>query len=329
MGRVARGVLRELLADPRFDVTLIARARDRRALRNEYPNARVAAPDTARRRTGYDVAWYPFNGMRFEAAAPALVTMHDAFAFTEANPERIARMREQGPIRRAARRAAKIVTDSQWSRVELARELGLDADAIAVVPPAPDAFFFPAADDVVPAALACGRFVLVVGAREARKNAQLALEACARSLRGPRETLAIVGELAPRERALALALRLRCGEISPGDETLRALYRKAAIVLVPSRAEGFGLVAVEALACGAAVVAADAAALPEATQGAAILLAADDVAAWAAAIRRLLDDETLLEAHRARARALFATSDRSAYAKRMAELLRETAGDRP
>jgi glycosyltransferase involved in cell wall biosynthesis len=118
--------------------------------------------------------------MRFEAAARALVTMHDAFAFTQPHPERIARWREQAPIRRAARLAARIVTVSRWSRGELARELGLASESIAVVTTPPDAFFFPAADDVVPPPLDAERFVLVVGAGEARKNVRLALEACAR-----------------------------------------------------------------------------------------------------------------------------------------------------
>jgi glycosyltransferase involved in cell wall biosynthesis len=99
------------------------------------------------------------------------------------------------------------------------------------------------------------------------------------------------------------------------------------VVLVPSR-EGYGLVAVEALACGAAVIAADATALPEATRGAALLLAPDDVAAWAALVRSLLDNSGLLAAQRARAVAAFAQCDRTSHHRRMRELLRETAGER-
>jgi glycosyltransferase involved in cell wall biosynthesis len=192
----------------------------------------------------------------------------------------------------------------------------------------PDAFFFPAADDVVPPPLDAERFVLVVGAGEARKNVRLALEACARGLHGAAETLVIVGELGPQERALARRLRVRCGEIAASDATLRALYRKASVVLVPSRAEGYGLVAVEALACGAAVIAADATALPEATRGAALLLDPDDVAAWAALIRSLLDNPGLLAEQRARAVERFAGCDRTSHHRRMRELLGETAGER-
>jgi glycosyltransferase involved in cell wall biosynthesis len=327
MGRVTRGLVRALASDDGFETTLLASGRDARSLEREFPTLRIAFPALAKRRDAFDVIWYPFNGMRFEAAARALVTMHDAFAFTEPHPERIARSREQAPIRRAARLASRIVTVSQWSRGELARELGIPRDSIAVVTTPPDAFFFPADNDRVPPPLDAGRFVLVVGAGEARKNVRLALEACARGLRGVAETLVIVGELAPHERELARRLRVRCGEIAASDATLRALYRQASVVLVPSR-EGYGLVAVEALACGAAVIAADATALPEATRGAALLLAPDDVAAWAALVRSLLDNSGLLAAQRARAVAAFAQCDRTSHHRRMRELLRETAGER-
>ena len=325
MGRVTRGILRELERECTFSITLLADERDARSLRAEFPQSTVAPPASAKRRGNFDVVWYPFNGMRFAAAAPVLVTMYDAFAFTEPHPERIARMREQAPIRRAAKRAARIVTASHWSRGELARELGLPWEKFVIVPLPPDPFFFPATGDTLPAPLQAERFVLIVGAREARKNVRLALEACARSLRGSHETLVIVGELAPPDRALALSLRVRCGEIFASDDTLRALYREASIVLVPSRAEGYGLVAVEALACGAAVIASDASALPEATRDAARLIDPSDVAAWATAIRALLDDPQLLEAERARAATRFAGCDRMSHVARMRELLSETA----
>jgi alpha-1,3-rhamnosyl/mannosyltransferase len=71
---------------------------------------------------------------------------------------------------------------------------------------------------------------------------------------------------------------------------LRALYRAAAVALVPSLAEGFGLVAVEAMACGTPVLAANGSALPETTGGAAVLLDPADPEAWAREIRAVLDD---------------------------------------
>jgi glycosyltransferase involved in cell wall biosynthesis len=326
MGRIARGVIRAALAETSVELTLlIERRADADSARAEFPAARVAPPASARRRGRYDVVWYPFNGMRFPSVAPTLVTMHDAFAFTEAHPEWIARRREQAPIRRAARCATRILTDSEWSRAELARELGLDAGKIHVIHPSPDPFWFPAPGGELPVPLSGARIVLLVGARERRKNARLALEAAALALHAPAELLVVAGELSKRDRAFARKRRIPAGEIAAGDETLRTLYRKAALVLVPSFAEGFGLVAVEAMACGAAVVAGDASALPEATGGAALLLSPQEPRAWAAAIRRLLDDPAELTALRARGAARFAYADRAASAAATLALLAEVA----
>ena len=61
---------------------------------------------------------------------------------------------------------------------------------------------------------------------------------------------------------------------------LAEVYRRAAVVLVPSGAEGFGLPVIEALACGAAVVASDIPALREAGGPAAAYAPVGDVGAW-------------------------------------------------
>src|SRR5262245_32170731 len=75
-------------------------------------------------------------------------------------------------------------------------------------------------------------------------------------------------------------------------DALVGLYRRAALVAVPSRYEGFGLPAAEAMACGTPVVAAAAGALPEVvgTGGGGVLVARDDASALAAGIRELLAD---------------------------------------
>lgn len=327
MGRVARGALSFFLREPGLELTLLAQGRDARALRDEFGPASIAvAPQVNSHRRGrYDAVWFPFNGMRYVPAAPALVTMHDAFAFTQPHPERIARFREQTPMRRAAREAAAIAVNSHWSRAEIERELRPRCDSVVITWQA-DAFFFPAEGDRPPEPLDATPYVLIVGVSEPRKNAALALQACARALRGS-ETLVVVGELSNGDRALARRLKLRCGEMTASDPVLRALYRNAQLVLVPSLAEGFGLVAAEALACGAAVLTSDTSALPETTGDAAMLLDPHDVAAWARAIRDILDDPRRAGMLRARA-APFATADRSAFARRTLALLREVAEQR-
>jgi len=332
MGRLARGVLRAVAERGDVAVVLLAdRRAHRRALAEEFPYP-VAATATAARAGRYDVVWYPFNGMRYRAAAPALVSVHDAFAFTAAHREPIARWREQRPIRRAARTATRLLTISTWARDELVRTLGVSVERIAVIHPSPDPFWFPADGDALPPGIAGSRYALFVGPGEARKNVRLAIEACARALRAPDELLVIAGTLAPRDRTFARTLGLRAGEIDASDATLRALYRNAEVVLVPSLAEGFGLVAIEAMACGAAVIAADATALPEATGGAALLLDPHDPRLWAGSVRALFDEPQRLAALRERAATRFAFADRTAYGRATLALLRDLArrgGSRP
>ena len=90
----------------------------------------------------------------------------------------------------------------------------------------------------------------------------------------------------------SLARQLGCDDklklLGPVDEpTLHALYSHARAVVLPSRYEGFGMPALEGLAYGKPVLAADAAALPEVLGGHGTLLSPDDAAAWTAAIRSL------------------------------------------
>ncbi len=326
MGRLAREVLRAALDDPTFEVALIASKRsDVRDLRAEFgEGCRITGPFGARRRGAYDVMWFPWNGLRFACAAPSLVTLHDVFAFSEPHPERVARLREQEPILRAARRATRIATDSQWSREQIVTTLAVEPERIEVVAPVPSSFWSAGTGDVLPPQVLPHRYVLLVGAREKRKNARTLIEACARALRAD-ESLVVVGELRPEDRALAARSSLRAGEIAASDRMLRALYRNAGIVAVPSTAEGFGLVPLEAMACGAPVVASNASALPETTGGGALLLDPHDVDGWARAVRALLDDPTAAYALSVRGAARIAALDRDGFAQGTLALLRRLA----
>jgi glycosyltransferase involved in cell wall biosynthesis len=136
-------------------------------------------------------------------------------------------------------------------------------------------------------------FLLHVGSCIPRKRIDVLLEVFAR-VSGRRPDLALVqvggSWTAPQQRQVA---RLGVGSavvqvrgLSRGR--LAALYRAAAVVLQPSEAEGFGLPVVEALACGAAVVASDLPVLREVGGSAADYCPVADVAAWAEAVDRLL-----------------------------------------
>jgi len=316
MGRYVRTILRAIIARSDLRITLLVRdpqasAEYRRITGDAVEIAPLAA---ARERDRFDAIWYPWNGVRFHARAPAVVTINDDFAFTYPAGDPVARWREQRPIRRAVAHARRIVTISRWSRAVLSARFGIPASKIAILPLVPDACFSPA-DEPSPYR---EPFVLAVGAGEQRKNVAFLAAAMARAFPAAEVRLVIVGRPGAAEAArfppgTELLARV-------GDSELRRLYRTAAAVAVPSLAEGFGLVAAEAQACGAAVIAANTSALPEAVGPAGILCDPHDAGAWANALRELLYDP----ACNARFRALARTRWSNASASGMTDALLRT-----
>jgi glycosyltransferase involved in cell wall biosynthesis len=332
MGRIVRGVLRTAL-ESGDRVTLLHAERE---LWRDDPepellqHAQCARPASAARRSAYDVVWYPWNGIRFRAAAPALVHIHDTFALHE-RANFIARRRVRKPLWRAARDAKLIATDSAWSAMQIERDLSVAAERVVVIRPGPDTFFcvggLESGDEAE--SLPRAPYVLMVGAEEPRKNALFLVESFSAAFPHQDVRLVIVGNVptdarrAACERGVKLVL-----ESDVDDVRLRSLYRNAACVAVPSLAEGFGLVVVEAQACGAPVIASDASALPEAAGGAALLVAPQDRSGWRDALRCLIEDETMASRLRALGVARWSSGDRAEPARAVLAVLHDLADRR-
>jgi len=146
------------------------------------------------------------------------------------------------------------------------------------------------------------RYILAVGTVEPRKNLGVLLDAMALLRRDTAfDDMGLVvaggrGWLAEDiERRLAAEQRdgrlLRLGYVP--DDVLRRLYCGASALAFPTKYEGFGLPALEAMACGLPVVCSNVASLPEVVGDAALLVEDPSAEAFANALRRVLADEPL------------------------------------
>jgi glycosyltransferase involved in cell wall biosynthesis len=191
-----------------------------------------------------------------------------------------------------ARRAVRVITDSQFSRAELADRLEVPPESVSVVPLGVDPRFSPEADPE-PARIAHRLdrpYVLAVGSRVARKNLA-ALSEAARRLGAEGIELVTAGSGRGYMRAEAEAPVRALGYIA--DEHLPGLYAGAAAFAMPSVYEGFGLPCLEAMACGTPVVASDRTALPETCGDAALLVDPYDRTAVADALVAAATDESV------------------------------------
>ena len=233
---------------------------------------------------------------------PLVATLHDA--------AHLVRSAEFGPltavyyrlvVRPTVRRARALLTVSEFARGELARSLGVPRSRWSVVPPGVDPRFHPPTAEErlqLRARLALPpRYLLAVGNAKPYKNLALLARIAARL---PVPLVLLAGDGA--SRVFPKPTRV-LSQVEESD--LPVLYGGAEALLLPSRHEGFGLPALEAMSAGAPVLAANAGALPEVTASAAELLDPDDPEAWLGAAARLVNDPALRarrsEAGRARA----------------------------
>lgn len=240
--------------------------------------------------------------------APVVVTVHDVSYLD--HPEYFLSFRAHQlrlSTRRTLSSAAQVITVSEFSRRRIAEAYGLDPAEIVVTPNGPQEQFRPlkreAAMLKVNRALGIDApYILHVGDLCPRKNQIGLIRAFAQLIRNHpklKHHLVLAGKhtwfsprvLAEIRRSGAAERIAVAGFVN--DDLLPALYNAADVFVFPSWYEGFGLPAVEAMACGRPVVCSDAAALPEVVDGAALLFRPDSVEEQMRAIRDLLLDAEL------------------------------------
>lgn len=236
------------------------------------------------------------------------------------------------------RRADWVITGSEAAREDLVREVGIGSDRLSVIHHGIDDRYTAShtREELRNARAELGlpeRFVLHVGAVEAKKNIEALLRAC--SLIAP-EGLVDGIVLAGREgrgadsvRRTAASLRLLDTTHFLGYVPLRlmpALYALAQVLVYPSWYEGFGLPVLEAMACGTPVIASDSSSLPEVAGGAAVLFPPGSAVALEGALRGVLQDSQLRDDLRERGLARAACFSWDSSARRHLEIYRRALG---
>jgi len=322
IGRFLRESLSALAADPRFArIDLLGRPHELREFVSQSADAtrftvhaydfpfyspraqlawlRLRANGTARA----DVGFFPhFDAPMVALPRRTVVTVQDLIHFKVPDAFPAWRRRTAALVlRRVVGAATRVLVSSASTLRDLAERLPGSEHKTTVVPFGVSPFFSPGDPDEAQVA-ARRPYLLCVGNRKRHKNLVAAVEALALlAHERPELSLVVVGAVFPGwdevvQRAADLGVGERVVEVAAtSDRELRALYRGCEAFVFPSLYEGFGLPILEAMACGAPVVASRRASIPEVVGDAGLLVDPDRPAEIADAVRRLAADGALLE----------------------------------
>jgi glycosyltransferase involved in cell wall biosynthesis len=217
----------------------------------------------------YIILEFSNTGLPF---APGIVFLHDIYC--EFFPEdftgfrdKLIRIYNKWQYRLIAKNAKRIVTVSQFSKNQITRTYHIDPDRISVIYSSWNHFKTIKADysvfDICPA-LSQKQFYFSLGSLSKRKNIRWILEYAAKH---PDSYFAVSGTSLPTTQIS----ELDSGTIPANiflfgyldDAKVKALMERCKAFILPSYYEGFGLTPLEALSCGAPIIIADAASLPE------------------------------------------------------------------
>ena len=247
-----------------------------------------------------------FHGTNFEVplrqVCPTVLTIHDLsmWLHPESHEKKLVR-RARRRLPAMARAATMIITPTESVRREVNEHLQIPLETIVAVPEAARNCFRPIAAKRTTETrerLGIGdEFLLFVGTVEPRKNLTTllhAFEALLRTHRAPLQLVIagrrgwLVDDFLDSLKDSPNANRIVLTGYLP-DEDLCALYSSCAAFVYPSIYEGFGLPPLEAMACGAPVIAGDVPAIKEVVGAAARLVSPESVPGLTHALLDLLD----------------------------------------
>jgi len=249
------------------------------------------------------------------APCPVVATIHDlAFEHLPETFNRRSWMQLRLTVRRTARRAAQIITVSEYSRQDISKTYKIEPQRILVTPEAARAGFSPVTNETelkkVRKTYGIERdYILSLCSIHPRKNLVRLIEAYSLLRQSRPEVklpqLVLAGKRGWLDGETFNAARQSVGGSDilftgyVGEEDLPALYSGAVCFVYPSYFEGFGLPILEAMQCGVPVVAGNRTSIPELVADAGLLFDPFDTGALVEALKRILDDAD----YRARLRA--------------------------
>lgn len=208
------------------------------------------------------------------------------------NSSRLKRIYYALIMRRACRNASAVMTVSEYSKARIVEWAGVPENQVVNVGIGVDKAYSSAAIAHNPGY----SYLLCVSNRRAHKNEPRVLEAFSKAKIDPAIRLVLTGDAT--ESLLALAVKFGiaqrivfAGRVAEAD--LPGYYRGAIALVFPSLYEGFGLPAIEAMACGLPVLTSNTTSLPEAAGDAALLVDPNSVEQISAGIERLCSDQEL------------------------------------
>ncbi|MBD0372846.1 MAG: glycosyltransferase family 4 protein [Pyrinomonadaceae bacterium] len=239
---------------------------------------------------------------------PVVTTIHDlSFEHLPETFKRRSWMQLRLTVRRTVRRAAHIITSSEFSRRDIIDTYRIAPERVTVTHAAAAPMFAPSVNAEIERVRARykieGDYILAVGSIQPRKNLARLLEAYSGLLRARGQAklprLVLVGKRAwlyeETLRSVNL-LGLASNVVFTGyvpEQDLPPLYSGALCFVYPSYFEGFGLPPLEAMRCGAPVITGNRTSLPEVVGDAGLMVDPFDTQAIAKAIARVVDDAAL------------------------------------
>ena len=270
-----------------------------------------------------DVAFVPYWAPPLQCRVPVVVTIHDVIplalpAYRGGPLQRL----YTSLVRAASPNAAHILSDSEFSKRDIQRLLQVSETCVTAIPLAAEDRFTPAVPEgdmqrVQERYHLPGSYVFYLGSFDSRKNAETLFQVytwCAETI-GQDFPLLVTGNagtpaFAADGRQMTLGqmvqeLALDSEEVRfigrPPEEDKPALYAGARCFLYTSTYEGFGLPALEAMACGTPVVGSDASSIPEVVGNAGMLINPFDARSMAGALIAVCTEDSLYDRLRERA----------------------------